>query len=110
MCVKVPSAGFCSAVSSLLLCFVAGILTALHWLCLLVKGGTLCAVLLKESLHKLSLSLNLNTPGAVASTGPGSAVNPCSAPCAEPTVEGGANLSSSGAPPQLQHPNFGPMK
>lgn len=59
--------------SSLLLCFDAGILTALHWVCLLVKGRTLCVVLLKESLHKLSLSLNLNMTRPVVSTRPGSA-------------------------------------
>lgn len=108
MCVNVPSAGFCSAMSSLLPCFDAGILTALHWVCLLVKGRTLCVVLLKESLHKLSLSLNLNMTRPVVSTRPGSAAKSllssmCRARC-------GGRFKPEFAPPQLQNPNFGSMK
>lgn len=64
---------FCSAMPSLLLRFDAGIFTNLHWVCLLVKGRTLLVVLLKESLRKLPVSLNLKITRLVVRNRPDSA-------------------------------------
>lgn len=63
MPLKVYGTAFCSA----------GILTNLRWVCFLVKGRTLCVVLLKESLRKFSVSLSLNITRSVVRNRPGNA-------------------------------------